>query len=154
MSILEKIRNINLFTSLLQMKLFLRNNIAFAKKCTVEESISCTIFLQLSGCVQKQPFGGAPQSMFYYMMRKTFKNSSREVHFLVRAQFTGLQCWYKWTCSLVFFNVFNYFRKLFIVVLRFSKHLFKNILGWLLPYAISNQTKANFATCSTWFLFI
>ena len=35
---------INLFTFLLQIKLFLRNNIAFAKKCTVEESISCRIF--------------------------------------------------------------------------------------------------------------
>ena len=31
---------INLFTSLLQMKLFLRNNSVFTKKCTVEESIS------------------------------------------------------------------------------------------------------------------
>ena len=85
---------INLFTFLLQMKLFLRNNIAFTKKRTVEESISCTIlFLRLCCCVQKQPFGGAPESMCYSMMRKAFKNSSRGVHFLVRAQFTDLQCW-------------------------------------------------------------
>ena len=35
---------INLFTSLLQMKLFLRNNIALSDNCTVKESISCTIF--------------------------------------------------------------------------------------------------------------
>ena len=85
---------INLFTSVLQMKLFLRNSIAFTKKCFVEESISCSIlFLRLCGCVQKQPFGGAPESTCYYMTRKAFKNSSREVHVLVRAQFTGLQCW-------------------------------------------------------------
>ena len=116
---------INLFTSLLQMKLFSRNDIAFVRKCTVEESISCTIFfLRLCDCVQKQPFGGSPESTCYYMMRKAFKNSSREVHCLVRAQFTGLERWYKWTCSLVFFNDFNYFRKLFIVALRFLKQLF------------------------------
>ena len=84
---------INLFTSLLQMKLFLGNNIAFTKKCTVEEPISCTTFLlRLCGCVQKQPFGGAPESTCYYMIRKAFKNSSREGYFLVTAQFTGLQC--------------------------------------------------------------
>ena len=77
---------INLFTPLLQMKLFWRNNIAFTKKCiiyllvlywkltfpnftsqltsTVEESISCTFFLQLCRCIQKQPFGGAPKSTY------------------------------------------------------------------------------------------
>ena len=99
--------------------------IAFTKKCTVEESISCTIFfLQLCGWVQKQPFGGAPRSTCYYMMRKYLKNSSREIHFLVRVQFTGLQCWQKWTCLLVFFNGFN--GKPFIVALRFSKRLFKH----------------------------
>ena len=64
------------------MKLFLRNNIAFTKKCTVDESISCRIFfLLLCGCIQKQPFGGASESTSYSMMRKAFKNSSREVHF-------------------------------------------------------------------------
>ena len=79
---------INLFTSLLQMKLFLGNNIAFTKKCTVEEPISCTTFLlRLCGCVQKQSFGGAPESTCYYMIRKAFKNSSREGYFLVTAQF-------------------------------------------------------------------
>ena len=67
---------------------------AFTKKYTVEESISCAIFfLQLCGWVQKQPFGRAPKGTCYYMMRKALKNSNREVHFLVRAQFTGLQCW-------------------------------------------------------------
>ena len=75
---------INLFTSVLQMKLFLQNNIAFTKKCAVKESISCTIFsLLLCGCVQKQSFRGAPEITCYYMIRKAFKNSSREVHFLV-----------------------------------------------------------------------
>ena len=86
----------NLLTSLQQMKLFLQNNIAFTKKCTAEESISCTIFfLRLCDWVQKQPFGGAPESTCCYMMRKAFKNSSREVHFSVMAQFTDMQCWYK-----------------------------------------------------------
>ena len=43
---------------LLQLKLLLRKNIAFTN-ITVEESISYTIiFLQLCGCVHKQPFGG------------------------------------------------------------------------------------------------
>ena len=50
---------------LLQPKLFLRKNIAFTN-ITVEESISCTLFfLQLSGCVQKQPFEGVPENMCY-----------------------------------------------------------------------------------------
>ena len=116
---------INLFTSLLQMKLFLRNNIVATKKCTVEELISCTMFfLRLCGWVQKQPFGGASESTCYYMMRKSFKNSSTEVHFLVRVQLTDLQCWYKWTCSRAFFNNFDYFRKLFTVTLRLSKQPF------------------------------
>ena len=76
---------INLFTPLLQIKLFWRNNKAFTRKCiiyllvlylklmfpnftsqlmsAVGESISCTLFfLQLCGCVQNQPFGGAPKS--------------------------------------------------------------------------------------------
>ena len=76
---------INLPTPLLQIKLFWGNNIAFTKKriiylitlylkltfpnlisqlmSIVEESISCTLFfLQLCGCVQKQPYGGAPKS--------------------------------------------------------------------------------------------
>ena len=115
----------NLFTSLLQMKLFLRNNIVVTKKYTVEELISCTIFfLRLCGWVQKQPFGGAPESICYYMKRKAFKNSSTEVHFLVRAQLTDLQCWYKWTCSRVFFNNFNYFRKLF----NSCSQIFKTII--------------------------
>ena len=85
---------INMFTPLLQVKLIWRNNTVFTKKNTVEESISCTIFfLQLCGWVQKQPFGGAPKGTCYNMMRKAFKNPSREVHFLLMAQFTGLQCW-------------------------------------------------------------
>ena len=122
------------------MKLFLRNNVAFARKCTLEESILCKMFfLRLCGCVQKQPFGGAPERTCYYMMGKAFKNSSREIHFLLRAQFTGLQCWYKWSCSREFFNDFTYFKKPFIVALQ-------NILGQLLPCAIANQTKENFAT--------
>ena len=85
-------------------------------------------------------------SICYYMMRKPFKNSSWEVHFLVRVQLTGLQCWYKWTCSLVIFNDLYSFRKLFIVTLIFSNIYLQNILGWLLPCAISNQTKETFAT--------
>ena len=102
----------NLFTPLLQMKPFWRNNIAFTKKgiiyllvpylkltfpnftsqlmSAVEESVSCTFFLQLCGCVQKQPFGGAPKST---CNEKRLQNSSREVHFSIRVQFTGLQCW-------------------------------------------------------------
>ena len=130
------------------MKSFLRNNIAFAKKCIIEESISCTIlFLRLCGCVQKQLFGGAPESKCYYMMRKALKNYIREVHLLVRAQFTGLQCWYKWTCSLVFFNNFNYFIGNFSKLLSGFQNIYlQNILEWLLPYAISNQTNENFAT--------
>ena len=57
---------INLFTSLLQMKLFLQNNIAFTKKCAVNESISCKIlFLRLCGCVQRKPFGGPLESTCY-----------------------------------------------------------------------------------------
>ena len=63
-----------LFTSLQQKKLFLRNKTAFSKKCTVKEAILCTIFfLRLCDC-----------------FKKMFKNSSREVYFLVRAKFTGL----------------------------------------------------------------
>ena len=74
------------------MKLFLQNSISFIKERTVEESISCTIFfLRLCGCVQKQLFGGALESTFYYMKRKAFKNPNREVDVLVRAQVTGLQ---------------------------------------------------------------
>ena len=85
---------INLFTSLLQMKLSLQNNIAFTKKGTVEEWISWTIFfLRLCYCVQKQPFGRTPENTSNYMLKKAFQNSSKEVHFSVRVQFTGLQCW-------------------------------------------------------------
>ena len=76
---------INMFTPLLQMKLFWRNNIAFTGKriiyllvlylklafpnftsqliSTVEQSISCILFFfQLCGWVQKQLFGGARES--------------------------------------------------------------------------------------------
>ena len=50
-------------TPLLQMKLFLQNNITFSKKCTVEKLISHTIFFfQLCDWVQKQSFGGDPES--------------------------------------------------------------------------------------------
>ena len=55
---------------------------AFPKKCTVEESISFTIFFLWLCCyVHKQSFVGGPESMCYYMMRKAFENFSREVHF-------------------------------------------------------------------------
>ena len=92
---------INLLTSLLQMKLFLRNNIA--KMCAVKESISCTIFfLRLCGCVQKQPFAEPPESTCCY----EFQQRSS---ILVRVQIAGLQCWWKWSCLWVFFNNFNYF---------------------------------------------
>ena len=53
------------------MKLFLRNNIAFTKKCAIEELILCTIFfLRLCDCVQKQPFGGTPESTSYYKLQQ------------------------------------------------------------------------------------
>ena len=66
---------------------------SFHEEVYLEESISCTLFfLKLCGWVQKQPFGGALKSMCYYMMKKDLKNSSIDVHFSVRAQFTGLQC--------------------------------------------------------------
>ena len=48
----------------------------------LEESISCTLFfLKLCGWVQKQPFGGAPKSTCYYMMKKDMKNSSNRCSF-------------------------------------------------------------------------
>ena len=63
---------INLFTSLLQMKLFLLflNNIAFTKKCAVEESISFTIFFLQMSCDQKHPFRGSPESTCYYKFQQ------------------------------------------------------------------------------------
>ena len=107
------------------MKSFLRNNIAFAKKCTVEESISCTIFfLFLCGCVQKLPFGGAPESTRYYMMRNFFKNSSREVNLLVRAQLHAYNVDTNEFVHWYFSMILTTSGKLFIVALRFSKHLF------------------------------
>ena len=104
---------INLFTPLLQMKLFWRNNIAFTKKCiiyllvlyskltfpnftsqlmsTVEESISWHYFSCSCAAVFRSSHLEGLRKV--RVMRKDLKNSSRQVHFSIRVQFTGLQCW-------------------------------------------------------------
>ena len=74
----------NLFTSLLQLKLFVRNKIVFSKKCSVEDSILYTIFfLRLCCCVQKQAFVGASESACY-MMRKALKIPAENFIFQLR----------------------------------------------------------------------
>ena len=82
------------------------------------------IFLLLCGCVQKLPFGGAPESTRYYMMRNFFKNSSREVHLLVRAQLHAYNVDTNEFVHWYFSMILTTSGKLFIVALRFSKHLF------------------------------
>ena len=91
---------ISLFTSLLQMELFLRNNIVFTK------TDMCSRRVDSSCCDCAAEFRNSRLEGFW-KVRFTI-NFSRDVHFLVRAQITGLQCWKKWTCSRVFFNNFNY----------------------------------------------
>ena len=95
----------------------------------------------LSCCVQNQPFRGTLENKCsLIMIRESWKNSTREVHFLSKAAgfwpeafikmslFTGLvQC-----CSLVSFIVVHWcrqmfeqlFRRTFIFSLTFSKQLF------------------------------
>ena len=77
------------------------------------------ILLVAARLFSEATFGSAPKNRYYFIDKKSLKNSSRKVHSSVRVQIAGLQRWY------------NYLW---------------NILGWLLPYAISNTSKENFAT--------
>ena len=141
----------NLFAPLLQMKLFLRNNIAFNKKCTVEVSISCTIsFLLLCGWLSSE--AAVWRSSGKYVLLYDEKSLEK---FQQRCPLFSEDAGYR-SPMLIKMNLFtSIFQWLYYVLVNISQFLWdfqnsflQNIRGWLLPCAISNPTREN------WFLFI
>ena len=87
----------HLFTSLLKMKSFLRNNILYYEVYRrridlMHNNLLVTVRLRLRS--EAAVWKGSGKYVLLYdkqlMMRKAFKNSSRDLYILVRAQFIGL----------------------------------------------------------------
>ena len=82
------------------------------------------------------------------LMRKSLKNSISKVHiFSYGAGYRPAMLIKTNSFPGIFQRFFNYFLgNLSELLPDFQNNYLKNILGWLLPCAISNQTKENFAT--------